>query len=229
MSRWPAACIALVLGAASCRRLPGEPSARPERATDFASLYAKNCAACHGAHGGGGAALALDNPVYLALASDRVVSNVISRGVAKTPMPAFAQSAGGTLTPEQVAALVRGIRAWQKPLGEAAPPYVPAHSGDATRGAQVFQTFCSSCHGANGRGGTRAGSVVDASYLALVSDQDLRSVVIAGRPELGAPDWRSDVLGRPMTFQQITDVVVWLSAQRTRYPGQPYEKKVSHE
>ena len=37
-----------------------------------------------------------------------------------------------------------------------------------------------------------SGSIVDPSYLALVSDQSLRSTIIAGRPDLGMPDWRSD-------------------------------------
>jgi hypothetical protein len=55
-----------------------------------------------------------------------------------------------------------------------------------------------------------------------VSDQHLRTLVIAGRPELGAPDWRSDVEGRPMSAQDVSDVVAWLSSQRPRFPGQPY-------
>jgi hypothetical protein len=63
---------------------------------------------------------------------------------------------------------------------------------------------------------------VDGSYLALASDQGLRTTVIAGRPELGAPDWRGNVPGRPMTPQDIADVVAWLSAQRLAFPGKPY-------
>jgi hypothetical protein len=63
---------------------------------------------------------------------------------------------------------------------------------------------------------------VDGSYLALVSDQQLRTIVIAGRPELDAPDWRGDVAGRPMAAQDISDVVAWLSSQRPKFPGQPY-------
>jgi hypothetical protein len=55
---------------------------------------------------------------------------------------------------------------------------------------------------------------VDASYLALVSDQNLRTTVIAGRPELGAPDWRGDVAGKPLSAEQVSDVVAWLAAQR---------------
>ena len=53
--------------------------------------------------------------------------------------------------------------------------------GDSERGAAVFRTYCSSCHGQDGKGG-KAGSVVDGSYLALVSDEELRMNVILGRP-----------------------------------------------
>ena len=54
----------------------------------------------------------------------------------------------------------------------------------------MYQTFCQSCHGADGRGGPKGSAITNDSFLALTSDQDLRTMVIAGRPELGAPDWR---------------------------------------
>ncbi len=44
----------------------------------------------------------------------------------------------------------------------------------------------------------------------------------AARPELGAPDWRSNVPGKPMTNGDVTDVVSWLISHRTDVPGQPY-------
>jgi cytochrome c oxidase cbb3-type subunit 3/ubiquinol-cytochrome c reductase cytochrome c subunit len=56
----------------------------------------------------------------------------------------------------------------------------------------------------------------------LVSDQGLRTIVITGRPELGAPDWRGNVPEHPMTDQEITDVVAWLASRRAQNPGQPY-------
>jgi mono/diheme cytochrome c family protein len=139
-------------------------------------------------------------------------------------MPAFAQTAGGMLTDPQIDALVQGIRSWAKPdaLAGAVPPsYAPKSAADAKHGAEVYATYCSSCHGANGSGG-KAGSIVDTSYLALVSDQDLRTNVILGRPDWGAPDWRGDVPGHPMSEQEISDVVAWLAAQRSAIPGQPY-------
>lgn len=197
----------------------------PSQVVDFNQLYGQNCAGCHGAEGKGGAAFALDNQTFLAIADDTVIRHTAANGVPGTPMPAFAQSAGGMLTDKQIDALVRGIRSWAKPhaLGNQIPPsYAAEASGDAQRGADAYRTYCSSCHGVDGRGGSKASSIVDGSYLALTSDQQLRTIVIAGRPELGAPNWSGDVEGRPMSAQDISDVVAWLSSQRPKFPGQPY-------
>ena len=113
---------------------------------------------------------------------------------------------------------MNGIRArWAKPdvVGDAhVPPYAAPAPGNAVRGAHVFAEYCSSCHGAAGRGGQRAGSVVDGAYLALVSDQGLRTTVIVGRPDMGAPDWRGNVPGKPLSSDDVSDVVAWLAAQR---------------
>jgi cytochrome c oxidase cbb3-type subunit 3/ubiquinol-cytochrome c reductase cytochrome c subunit len=65
------------------------------------------------------------------------------------------------------------------------------------------------------------GSIVDPTYLALVSDQYLRSIIIAGRPDQGMPDWRGDS-SQPLTDQQVTDIVAWLGSKRIASPGQPY-------
>ena len=214
----------------ACSNASGRPARKsadvaPDQIVNFDVLYGQNCAGCHGVEGSGGAAMSLANPTFLAMADDDVIRRTSANGVPGTPMPAFAQSAGGMLTDKQIDALVRGIRSWAKPnalRGTTAPAYAAQASGDAQHGANAYRTYCSSCHGADGRGGSKASSIVDGSYLALVSDQQLRTIVIAGRPELGAPDWRGDVEGRPMSPQDISDVVAWLSSQRPKFPGQPY-------
>ena len=55
---------------------------------------------------------------------------------------------------------------------------------------------------------------MDKAYLSLITDQGLRTIVITGRPDFNAPDWRNNVAGHPMSDQEITDVVAWLASQR---------------
>jgi len=214
-----------------CGTPHGQPSAgsetlAPNDVLDFKVLYADNCAGCHGVDGKGGPAIALADPVYLAIADEASVRKVISNGVNGTAMPAFAQNAGGMLTDKQIEVLTTEIRSrWSKRgiLNGANPPsYAAKAAGDAQRGEAAYKVYCESCHGAGGRGGQKGSAVTNDSFLALVSDQGLRTIVIAGRPELGAPDWRGNVAGKPMSEQEVTDVVAWLASQRLKNPGQPY-------
>src|SRR3954470_21667257 len=96
-----AAVLALLLS--GCSPIPhGQPqnnaeAVSPGEIVDFATLYSQNCAGCHGPQGRGGAAIALANPVYLAIVDQASLRKVIATGVPGTSMPAFAQSAGGML------------------------------------------------------------------------------------------------------------------------------------
>jgi mono/diheme cytochrome c family protein len=198
--------------------------ADPREVVDFATLYAANCAGCHGLQGEGGASIGLASRGYLAVAPDAAIREAIAGGRPRTAMPAFARSAGGLLSDAQVDALVKGVRA-RAPAGlerdPAAPPYQATGQGDPAHGARVFQAQCGSCHGADGRGKSGTGSIVDGAYLDLVTDQSLRTTIIAGRPDLGSPDWRG-VIGKPLSVQDVSDTVAWLAAQRQQAPGQPY-------
>ena len=112
--------------------------------------------------------------------------------------------------------------------GADAPSYAAKSAGNAAKGQVAYGTYCVSCHGPQGQGGPRGSAIANDSFLALVSDQGLRTVVIAGRPELGAPDWRNNVPGKPMSEQEITDVVAWLVSRRAQTPGQPYSASNAH-
>ena len=214
--------MAALLLLAGCNA-PGKPTPadivpRPSDVVDPVVLYKQNCAGCHGADGKQGPAPPIGDPVYLAIVDDNTLRNTIAKGRNGTPMAAFAQSAGGMLTDKQVDAIVAGIRQrWGQPQilqGVSAPPYAAKSAGNAQAGAAAFQTFCASCHGADGKGTAKVGSIVNSSYLTLATDQGLRTIVIIGRPDFNAPDWRNNVPGHPMSDQEITDVVAWLSAQR---------------
>jgi cytochrome c oxidase cbb3-type subunit III len=234
--------IALLTGCSV--RLRGQPSEAerwraPAEINDFSQLYTQNCAGCHGADGKLGAARSLNDPLYLAFVTDDGMRQVISKGRAGTNMPAFSEQAGGHLTDRQIELLVNEMRSrWSKPddfKGVELPRYSVdktettsgpsavinnvsaknSETGDATRGAATYKTYCGSCHGLNGDGGS-AGSIVDPNFLNLVSDQGLRTTVVVGRADMGKPDWRENVPGHPMSAQEIADVVTWLVAQRQR-------------
>ena len=221
-----AATLFLVGLSASCDRLPGKPNEaarwkRPTEVVAFGQLYAENCSGCHGADGRLGAARPLNDSLYLAVVNDKTLRQVITQGVPNTAMPAFAQQQGGNLTDTQIGVLVDGIRSrWARSeqLNTASLPAYGSNkdfkSGDVNRGLIVYQTYCAHCHDAGARGDPKGGAIVDPNYLALVSDQSLRTTVIVGRSDLRKPDWRGNIAGQSMSPQEISDVVAWIASHR---------------
>lgn len=223
----------LVASLTGCDWMPGKP-VRPETArgnpaadVEFASLWSTRCAGCHGVDGTWGAARPMNDPVYQSLVTDDYLRTVTASGVDGTLMPAFAIEHGGELNDQQIDILVKGIRSTWAPATPitGAPPLIGT-LGSAAKGAQAFAAYCGQCHGVDGTGGT-AGSVVDPTYLALVSDQSLRSTIICGRTDLGMPDWRGQHANAPanqapLSAADVADIVAWLATHRIKYPGQPY-------
>jgi mono/diheme cytochrome c family protein len=212
-----------------CSRRALEQYTRPGDIVDFKTLYSDNCAACHGADGRDGASRPLHDAVYQRwIGADRLRS-VTSNGVNGTTMPGFGKAAGGPLTDKQIEILTDTMqKEWAGPEIPAMPPYAgdTTIKSDVPRGQTAYQTFCAECHGSAGTGGKSPGSIIDPDYLALVSDQWIRTTVIAGRPDLHIPDWRSYVPGRPMTSQEVSDVVEWVVSHR-RIPSQNMSASVS--
>jgi mono/diheme cytochrome c family protein len=213
-----ACALALLAG---CTQAPGYPKVseeigRPQDQLDFHTLYKQNCTACHGANGQNGPSIDLANPEYQALVDDDVLQTWISGGMPGSGMPAFGVSDGGMLTDQQIAALIAGMRKeWRKPgvFGAQTPPdYSLETTGDAARGHQIYGTACASCHQQTKQ------QITDPDYLALVPDQALHSMIIAGRPDIGHPDWRNDIPGKPLSTQDVTDIVTYLSSLRTSSP-----------
>jgi cytochrome c oxidase cbb3-type subunit III len=220
-----------------CERIPGKPTEaqRPllsSQVTNFDELYGHSCAGCHGGDGQLGAARPLRDPLYLALVRRDTLRQIIAQGVPGTTMPAFSERLGGGLTDTQIDIVIEGMQnRWgrsQAFTSVTLPSYsledaraAGAESGDAERGKTAYTTYCARCHGPDGHGGEKGGAVLDGAYLALVSDQALRTAVIAGRVDLGMPDWREAVAGQPMPSQDIADVVAWLASHRPLLPGRP--------
>ncbi len=211
--------ISLVLSfAAACGRPPATPVAAKD-VMDFSMLFGENCEGCHGVDGKNGAAPVLNSGLYLAFVPKEVLRQTIEKGVPGTPMPAFAQSEGGPLDPAQVGALVSGMEEkWAKPAElntVKLPPYkAPDGAADVAHGKQVFTAACARCHADQALKQDQAGSITNASFLSLVSDQGLRTSTIVSRPDFGIADWRGYTPGHTLTDQEITDVVAYLGSLR---------------
>lgn len=233
------ALCAAALASIGCSHFPGSPRpgpevARPDEVVDFPTLYKENCSGCHGENGRGGASLPLNNPAFLAVAGEDNLRMLVAMGEDGTLMPAFSRRFGGMLTDRQVDAIIQGLlHQWARPAEfshTALPPFTSDDSGNAADGAKAYAAACARCHGVDGAGvrpatgsnlksipqpGATIFSVVDPTYLALIDDQALRSIVIAGHPQADQPDWRSYIPGRPLTSQEINDIVAWLASHRT--------------
>jgi mono/diheme cytochrome c family protein len=225
----------LLLLAAGCN-WPGKPDRdeRPkpaDKVVDFTILYGQNCAGCHGAEGKLGPAPPLNDPLFLHIIPDAQLLEVIRKGRRGTPMPAFATEQGGSLTDDQVKALAEGIKAqWGKQLAvskDKVPPYLADETGSAKRGKTVFMRACAVCHGEEGKGieqeGRRLHRINDPAFLALISDQALRRLVITGRPDLGMPSYAEKRPDAPhferLTATEVADVVALLSSWAPERPG----------
>lgn len=209
---------------AGCGWQPGYPPQAvpsPSQVLDFTALYNGNCAACHGRGGQNGPAIDLSNPEYQALVDDATLRKWIAGGMPGTQMPAFATEDGGMLTDAQVNVLIAGMRTrWLRPnafAGSQPPPYAQVHAGDPHRGQQVYSARCAGCHASSPQ------QITAPVYLALVANQALRSIIIAGRPDIGQPDWRHDSSGEkpapPLSAQQVDDIVTYLATLRNSAPA----------
>jgi cytochrome c oxidase cbb3-type subunit III len=230
-----------------------KPQDRPvpaEEVKDFNVLYARNCAGCHGADGKLGPAPPLNDPLFLAIVPDAELVRVITEGRTvsprqKTPMPAFGFGKVPTiashtesetssrqkspLTSEQIKVLAEGIKKrWGPPVSPKGPvpPYLPADKnthGNKDPGIRGFARACADCHGTQGKGGSMVGPVNDPAFLALISDQALRRIIITGRPDLGMPpfdgkDGRTPKFA-PLTAAEVDDLVALLASWREAGPG----------
>jgi cytochrome c oxidase cbb3-type subunit III len=216
-----------IIGLSSCDQLPGKPKESdrwqpPEAEKNFQVLFKDNCRACHAGETNIGASISMRDPFYLAIIPRDVLRKVTAEGIPGTTMPGFAKANGGDLTDEQVDILVNGILDWGKSAQITKtnlPPY-SAPLGNADHGSEVYNRFCASCHGPAGQTG-KAGSILQPDYLKLVSDQYIRSVTIAGRPELGMPNYQNLVPNQPMSDQDIADIVAWLVSHRNASNVEP--------
>jgi cytochrome c oxidase cbb3-type subunit I/II len=168
-----------------------DPNDLQEEVMRGATLFAANCASCHGSAGEGdgkGSASLFPKPANLTAArfSDERLSSVLWNGVASSSMPPWRQ-----LSAEDLRALVAYIQSLHRP--SAAPSTPEATS--LKEGESVFAANCASCHGDGGAGnGPAAGALAPPPtnfHLKKPTAERAWQVLEDGVPGTAMPPWRS--------------------------------------
>ena len=221
------AALALFISGWGCGRgsgSPALPSATPSaRASapaaspsspvaEGARVYERYCQLCHAKDATGYAAdnaPSLVSKTFLESASDQLIAAGIRMGRPGTAMAAYGKVRGGPLEEREIDALVAFLRT-KGPANHALPAATP--NGDLTRGADIYEKNCVTCHG---KVGVRGNSVTlhNPELLAAASPAFLHYAIVNGRPPTPMPAFRGK-----LSEQEITDVVSWLWSFR---PAQP--------
>ncbi|HHQ40949.1 MAG TPA: c-type cytochrome [Chromatiales bacterium] len=189
-------------------------------APDGALLYARNCAACHGADGRGGVGVPLALPDFLATASDEYLRKTIRLGRPGRVMPAFPH-----LSDAEVDAIVRHIRSFAPDVRPRRLPEGPVR-GDPKRGAGLYARHCAACHGPDGEGGKGTGvtfsrprdlpivapALNNPGFLAAASDAQIKATLMWGRKGTPMPSF----LEQGLSERDIDDIVAFVRSFERR-------------
>ena len=200
---WPARSLLRLRAATAAPGKPGpEPETpRPEQVLDFATLYGQNCAACHGENGKNGAAIALANPVYLAIAGATNIQRITADGVPGTAMPPFAQIQRRHVDRPADRRPRRGHGASLGQSGNArwadSTRLRRQHSRQSRPGPEGIRHLLRALPRRRRHRSLPPATASQPARSSIpptspsISDQGLRSIILAGQTEQGPHDWRS--------------------------------------
>ncbi len=188
------------------------------------TLYAENCALCHGAAGEGlGATPPLNNTALAEIPYDDLFK-IIARGRYDTTMPAWSKEEGGSLSEYQISELVALIQYgdWQETAERTAAlgltPLEPftaepdpelldvvaaLPAGDVlAEGIRLYAEHCVACHGGDGLG-TDIAPPLNAPDLQASSAEELSRIVNYGVAGTLMPGWSGQ-----LTESEVNALVV---------------------
>ena len=182
-------------------------------------LFQGSCASCHGSNGEGASGPQLNNPRFLAAASDGFLAATIVLGRTGTPMQSMVhgQTGIGQIDPALVQDVIAYIRMWDIEHRRRKPRSVAEMSRRAiVSGGEKFTKFCSSCHGPNGMGELEgvehfAPALNNPEFLAAASDGFLLATIARGRSNTPMRPFGTGAGGiADLTAEDISDIVSFI-------------------
>ena len=181
------------------------------------SLYAENCAACHGGNGEGTAlAPALNSAELRERLSDGDIQRTIEQGVPGTLMAAW----GAALDSQEIADLTLLIRRWDElaaagvemPVVEAPP--IDMSPEAIAEGERLYSVLCARCHGAEGYGTRMAPALNSQTFLTQTSDAAIQQIITLGVTGTAMPAW-----GGRLTEADIAALTAYLRSWEPPAPA----------
>ena len=185
-----------------------------EFATDGGTLYGAFCAGCHGQDGRGRRLAGLvsfpsiTNPDFLAIAPEALLAQTVEHGRPGRRMPGWLKS--DALRPEEVKAVVAHVRGLGGVTAEADSKPARWVAGDRNHGKRLFESTCTGCHGAEGKGG-EGPALHNKVLLGAATDTYLVETVSRGRRGTAMAAFLEPSPVRPaLTKSDIESVVAYL-------------------
>ncbi|MBK8020613.1 MAG: c-type cytochrome [Chloroflexi bacterium] len=180
------------------------------------TIYAENCAACHGANGEGSTlAPALNTDELRVRLSDADIARIVVEGVPGTLMSSWSSALEATQQ-QAVAALVSR---WAElnaagvtlPTIEAAPLDMSPQAVAA--GQQLFSLLCTQCHGLDGYGSPIAPALNNQTFLSQTPDAAIQAIIAGGVSGTTMPSW-----GGYLTEADIAAITAYLRSLQPTAP-----------
>ncbi|MFZ7946864.1 MULTISPECIES: c-type cytochrome [Bacillaceae] len=178
-------------------------------------LYSKNCLVCHGETGkgeGSNAGTAINSQRFLNSVSDQDLYNYVKYGREGTAMPAY----GPRLSENDLKNLVTYMRDWQTEEIEFDVPEKIA--GDPERGEKQYNLYCLNCHGAEGAGKLKMGTVLsNPQYLKYTTNKQIWIATAYGREETRmGPSLKGLEGARQLSKEDITDIISYIRTLKSK-------------
>lgn len=182
---------------------------------DGLTLYAENCASCHGANMEGTTLAPALNTDTLREKETYEIVRIITEGVPGTLMASW----DNALDDAQVDSVVALLLRWPEvqaagveiPVVEAEP--IDMSPEAIARGEHLFDILCTSCHGVDGYGSPMAPALNNALFLDSTSDAAIRQIIAMGVTDTIMPAW-----GSRLSESQINDIISYLRSMQVDAP-----------
>ncbi|MFN7926069.1 MAG: c-type cytochrome [Bryobacteraceae bacterium] len=200
-------------------RIEVQRMGKREFASDGATIYGAFCAGCHGFDGLGRTTTgeetfpAIANPEFQKLVTDRFLTETIAKGRPGRRMPGWNKEGG--LRPEEIAAVVRHLRALSGVTGPEQEDSWMSGAEPPT-GEALFAASCAGCHGDKGQG-AKGPALANRAFLGIATDGYLRDMITKGRPGTVMPAFgEPSPVHRTLTSSDVESIVAYVRSWQGR-------------